>query len=620
MGLAGTPALVRAETPSIAIPPVLARDERLTAPLAVAVKDRPLGEVLPELGKELGVPLSAARETADDKITLFIKERPAREVLALIATHFDFQWRRERGGYRLCQDLASRNREQAARDAHDAAEIVLLQQTLESLAALGPVTQAAVMARGKQLRERARSPELSDEEHARIWNEFETWRRAADPGTGAVVGLLGRLAPHQQAAFWRGQRLRFGTQDRTLPRDLAAAVRRAAPTGQDTAEYAEASISLVLRRAPRREGRPGPLSIEGMLHLHSDRGTLGSGWRLPAGEIDRQPRMAEWPEHPSLELPVELPPWGERELPNERLLQALELAPGGTRTLGDLLEILHRQSGLDFIADSYTPVRINREEYSRLADQRMLWAVLEAVAGHLDYDWTLEGSLVRCRSAWAPFLRLEEVPQAVIEEFRQGVQTGLLTLADLAGLATRLSDPQVAALSSRWGWYFPEGDVLPFTPADLYPSRGILRWWAALTRAQQQALQKSELPAAALSPAQQEGLFLALFQTGDRDLSFNPWPGPEHLPQLSIGLRREASTDGVYVNPEGRVSSRSIRPLGSGGTSAAEGRVLAGPPLVRVTYGLILRTGGEDPPRRSHWITTHLLPREPPRPASEQTQ
>jgi hypothetical protein len=48
------------------IPAVLSRDERLTAPLAVKVKDRPLGEVLPELGKELGVPLSAARETADD--------------------------------------------------------------------------------------------------------------------------------------------------------------------------------------------------------------------------------------------------------------------------------------------------------------------------------------------------------------------------------------------------------------------------------------------------------------------------------------------------------------------------------------------------------------------------
>jgi hypothetical protein len=50
----------------VQIPTVLARDARLEAPLAVKVKDRPLGEVLPELGKELGVPLSAARETADD--------------------------------------------------------------------------------------------------------------------------------------------------------------------------------------------------------------------------------------------------------------------------------------------------------------------------------------------------------------------------------------------------------------------------------------------------------------------------------------------------------------------------------------------------------------------------
>src|SRR6187200_3068688 len=71
----------------------LGDDPRLAGLVSVVCKDQPLGEVLPMLGAQIGVPLRAGRNTADDKATLQLDDRPAAEVMALLARHFDFQWR-----------------------------------------------------------------------------------------------------------------------------------------------------------------------------------------------------------------------------------------------------------------------------------------------------------------------------------------------------------------------------------------------------------------------------------------------------------------------------------------------------------------------------------------------
>src|SRR5437016_6086773 len=67
---------------------LLESDARLQAKVTLAEKERPLGELLADLAKQLKAPLSATRDTADDKVTLFVRDRPAAEVLTLIAQHF----------------------------------------------------------------------------------------------------------------------------------------------------------------------------------------------------------------------------------------------------------------------------------------------------------------------------------------------------------------------------------------------------------------------------------------------------------------------------------------------------------------------------------------------------
>src|SRR5438552_16370979 len=50
----------------------LAEDARLGVTVSLAQKDRPLGELLPALGREIQVLLRASPEVADDKVTLFL--------------------------------------------------------------------------------------------------------------------------------------------------------------------------------------------------------------------------------------------------------------------------------------------------------------------------------------------------------------------------------------------------------------------------------------------------------------------------------------------------------------------------------------------------------------------
>src|SRR5947209_1629409 len=100
------PAAAQAQTPAI-----FRDDARLAAKVTLAWKDKPLGEALTELARQLHVPLRASGFTMDDKVTLFVDEKPAAEPLGLIERHFDFHWVHAGGGYELTQTSDSIRRE-----------------------------------------------------------------------------------------------------------------------------------------------------------------------------------------------------------------------------------------------------------------------------------------------------------------------------------------------------------------------------------------------------------------------------------------------------------------------------------------------------------------------------
>src|SRR5712692_8344009 len=135
----------------------LAADPRLDVKVTLAENDRPLGEIVTALGREIQVPLRARRETADDKATLFLDARPAAEVMALIAREFDFQWYHHRDGYELGQTPASQQREADRRERDLDEELAAIQVEMERRPPLVDTPRRQLEEREKEIAQRVQS-------------------------------------------------------------------------------------------------------------------------------------------------------------------------------------------------------------------------------------------------------------------------------------------------------------------------------------------------------------------------------------------------------------------------------------------------------------------------------
>jgi hypothetical protein len=104
-------------------------DVRLNRAVTVAVKATSLSDLCDQLRAETGIHLVAGRSVADDKMTVFCKETPLREVMRQLSRPFGFAWLRsgspspseggaEGRGYRyeLVQDLRSQLMEEELRN------------------------------------------------------------------------------------------------------------------------------------------------------------------------------------------------------------------------------------------------------------------------------------------------------------------------------------------------------------------------------------------------------------------------------------------------------------------------------------------------------------------------
>ena len=65
----------------------------LDKPVTLAVKGEALSDIMDMLEKQTGVSLQVARDIADQKATIFVDEKPLREVMEGLATLFKFYWR-----------------------------------------------------------------------------------------------------------------------------------------------------------------------------------------------------------------------------------------------------------------------------------------------------------------------------------------------------------------------------------------------------------------------------------------------------------------------------------------------------------------------------------------------
>ena len=112
-------------------------DSRLQKRVTLAKKAVSFGDLLDAIAKETGVNISATRSVADDKLTVFCKDKPLRELMRMITQHFGFVW--ERTGsepqfvYRLKQPLRNQFLEEELRNKDKNEALLALDREMESL-------------------------------------------------------------------------------------------------------------------------------------------------------------------------------------------------------------------------------------------------------------------------------------------------------------------------------------------------------------------------------------------------------------------------------------------------------------------------------------------------------
>jgi len=79
----------------------------LDKPVTIRADVARIAFVTEELSKQIGIPIEVAPKLRDELVILYAKERPGREVLMRLASHFGWEWEKTAGGYRLVQSPSS---------------------------------------------------------------------------------------------------------------------------------------------------------------------------------------------------------------------------------------------------------------------------------------------------------------------------------------------------------------------------------------------------------------------------------------------------------------------------------------------------------------------------------
>lgn len=546
-------------------------DPRLKARLELGAADRTLGELIPSLGKRWQVRLVADRSVADDKITLFLKARPAAEVLTLIGRHLGFRWLRNREGYELTQDLAGKRREQALLRN----ELTAIENQLVLAARLLPLQPAILRERLTDIDKRIAEGKLSAEERAELTAEKQTTGDVlvSRDAVSLSLGLFRQLSQSQIDSLFDGTEVRFSTVNDSLSPAAAEQIRRSTNVleslgGPLPQIQADATIRLsdeadfdeipAYRRNRQLRLRCVTLSLRGEMERPANWG-------------------GEW--SPTIPTPVPLP---HAAAPDPELDRVVELSlpgperPGGNLggigmagmlrpdlvwrahpKLSDIASELAKATGWEVVADSFTPVRI---EAALLRGRRPVRDILTVMAQELDYTWEKRGDTLFLRDRRYFLDRPAEAPERLIRAYRErALQQQIAPLDSLATLVSELSNAQVRSLYRNWGWYLEGSGLRP--PDWLYSRRFDLRLWATFTLPQRQALLSGKtLPVSAVTPLQRALWLAALMsppETARTPANAQRFGTPEELEAGGFSLNSGPAQAILYLRTDPQTGSRT---------------------------------------------------------------
>jgi hypothetical protein len=517
-------------------------DARLAREVALAVKATALIDLCERLKGETGTDLRAGSSVADEKVTVFCEKQPLRDVMRQLSRPFGYAWLRsgKQGEYRyeLVQDLKSQLLEEELRNRDRHAALLALENEIDRYRPYLGLSPDEALARAK----------TAAPEEKKLLENFAGW------GWGPLQ-LYARLSPQEQASLRAGRRISFSGDPRRVEKDSVQ------PLPPDLERGVLQSMRDVRVRRPDGQGSSGPTigraqdlpdgvlpsaspEADGFVSLrigHSELGeftldggsgvTVGSTITIRGHDLAKGVSSAvQDPENgvanarlardPALQRRVTVVPVASCPSPSAHR----EPASGGPAatprvTTADVLEALHRATGMPIVADFYThlypPAAVSVSSQS-------LFEALNRLSDAMHLRWKKDApgtapSTAGGGGAWLQFRsvsyydnRVKEVPNRLLSRWASSRQkAGWLPLDELIEMA-QLSDTQLdsgfVAEGMQECWGLPEWSL-----ARNREGRPHLRYLAQLTPAQRQtAMSVRGVSFSQLSLAQQQGLIAHL--------------------------------------------------------------------------------------------------------------
>lgn len=459
-----------------AMPPVLADDSRLKAPISIQARLKPLGDLCRELSRSSGVSIRPLQTLAEIKLALRIVDRPAGWVLDQAADVLDLEWRKAGDGYELFQPPDAAKAISETIRAERARRWDRQRQWLGGLAKLSERSRADLKAEADDVNRQIDEIETSALPGIGVTRLFELQRKSQE-----LQGVLD-LASYALGRFMQGHQLQVESMVRGSAVEAAATgsipgFRALSWPSEERAsaqffffganlrsrlryaafESGQDGVNLSVREEPQENEAEPPSPAMRFIHWGHSHAQIAAGL---AGRKLAEPKLKSWPEHPIFA---------------DILLEAAE------------------QSGLDLVADAFhEPVK---NALPSGGSPAQIWQSISRTSFG-PFVRVADGAvMVRHSRFWN--LRESEIPEPVLGALNAADAKDRGTLyraaAEFASALTAEQERRLGDLRYE-GW----GRNVEFARYAL-PA---FKFWAVLSPAEREsALARQPLPMSSLSPA-----------------------------------------------------------------------------------------------------------------------
>jgi hypothetical protein len=537
----------------------LTDDPRLQTRITVWLKMEPLRDTLRAISKQTGVPLRCQDAIQHYKVSVFVEDRPAGEILTQLASLFRYAWRKDGGEYVLYVPDETRQQEESVLRAAREVRVRALRDVIRFAreAIKNPPADTTEFSRapsdGAPPEEWSRwlaywyRPWEATREYAQKRGSFPEWT-----SEGAVLlALLAKMPPQAERALLNGQLVGFSTRPMPgvypLPESIIASHYMRGyewdeATNQTRAVQQNPPYWGLWIRLPKRGNY---LEYE-MVWFSRDR--YSSGNRSPSElKLNREMRQFVFYTVPYVRDHPWLAQWRvwatpqkewEKRIPERALTERNDRAKpqfpsyvldrdysNNLVNSADLLEWFAWSTRLPVISESFRTDSAWVRELNLSAPRNVLRELSERAWVRVDESGYV---LRRVELYWG--WRLVELPEDWLRPLEQRfAQQRWLELEDYVALAGRMTDVQVDYYkrdSTSSLWKFPIWLTMRFPWETLTQSLRGLRFLASLSATQRRQLLSGDwIPVSTLTLPQRQRF---------REALEDDFPPPEQLLKIDF--------------------------------------------------------------------------------------